>query len=256
MNKTDVIKKLQGGEHFFVPFSMSTRMPYVFCDPEDFDDQIIVFARDEDLKEYIKAQAEEKNILQAIRVEKSMYTRFYGNLYGIGVNAILYRDGQEELKVELKEIAIEADFSKIPEGKRPLLNASLQLSGIYFMQALRRKVPLEEKGNLNALEEELVANIIRANFLLAVDVKEQDGEKKLNVPFVKNKEGDMYQPCFSDIMEFQKFAAGRKIGSIKVDFQRLPRLLSKQAKGYVLNPAGINLILGKEQLLKMAKLNK
>ena len=158
--------------------------------------------------------------------------------------------------MELKEIAIEADFSKIPEGKRPLLNASLQLSGIYFMQALRRKVPLEEKGNLNALEEELVANIIRANFLLAVDVKEQDGEKKLNVPFVKNKEGDMYQPCFSDIMEFQKFAAGRKIGSIKVDFQRLPRLLSKQAKGYVLNPAGINLILGKEQLLKMAKLNK
>ena len=55
MNKTDVIKKLQSGEHFFVPFSMSTRMPYVFCDPEDFDDQIIVFARDEDLKEYIKA---------------------------------------------------------------------------------------------------------------------------------------------------------------------------------------------------------
>ena len=204
---------------------------------------------------HIKVQAEEKNILQATRVEKSMYTRFYGNLYGIGVNAILYREGSDELKVELKEIAIEADFSKVPEEKRPLLNASLQLSGIYFMQALRKKVSKEEKGNLNALEEELVANIIRSKFLLAVDVKEIDGEKKINVPFIKNKEGDMYQPCFSDIMEFQKFAAGRKIGSIKVEFQRLPSLLAKQAKGYVLNPAGINLILGKEQLQKMAKLN-
>ncbi len=254
MNKKDVIKKLQTGERFFVPFSASTRMPYVICDPEDFDDQILVFAQEEEQKEFIKAQMEEQNLLQAVRVEKSAYTRFYGNLYGIGVNAIVYKEGSEELKVELKEIAVEADFSKVPEEKKPLLNPSLQLSGIYFMQALRRKLPQEEKGDLNALEEELVANIIRAKFLLPMSVKEEEGEKKLNVPFVKNKEGEMYQPCFSDIMEFQKFAAGRKIGSIKVEFARLPGLLSKQAKGYVLNPAGINLILGKEQLQRMAKI--
>ena len=183
-----------------------------------------------------------------------MYTRFYGNLYGIGVNAVLYKEGEEELKIELKEIAVEADFSKIPEQKRPLLNASLQLSGIYFMQALRRQVPLEEKGDLRSLEEELVANIIRSKFLLAVDVKQEGEEKKINVPFVKNKNGDMYQPCFSDIMEFQKFAAGRKLGSVKVEFQKLPEMLPESAKGFVLNPSGINLMLDKEQLQRMKKL--
>ena len=48
-------------------------------------------------------------------MEKSMYNRFYGNLYGIGVNAILYKKGDEERKIELKDVAVQADFSKIPE---------------------------------------------------------------------------------------------------------------------------------------------
>ena len=55
-------------------------------------------------------------------------------------------------------------------------------------------------------------------------------------------------------MEFQKFAAERKLGFLKVDFQKMPGLLAKQAKGYVLNPAGINLMLQREQLNRMAKL--
>ncbi len=99
-----------------------------------------------------------------------------------------------------------------------------------------------------------MANIIRSKFLLAVDIKGEGEERKFNVPFVKNKVGDIYQPCFSDVMEFQKFAAERKLGFLKVDFQKMPGLLAKQAKGYVLNPAGINLMLQREQLNRMAKL--
>ena len=102
MTKESVIKNLQGAECFYVPFSISTKMPYVICDEEDFDDQILAFEEEEDLKAYVKARAEEKILLQVTRVEKSMYTRFYGNLYGIGVNAIVYKKGQEERKVELK----------------------------------------------------------------------------------------------------------------------------------------------------------
>ena len=151
-------------------------------------------------------------------------------------------------------MAVQADFSKIPEEKKPLLNPTLQLSGIYFMQAWRRNLPPEEKGDIRSLEEELVANIIRSKFLLAVDIKGEGEERKFNVPFVKNKVGDIYQPCFSDVMEFQKFAAERKLGFLKVDFQKMPGLLAKQAKGYVLNPAGINLMLQREQLNRMAKL--
>lgn len=254
MTRESIIKNLQTADCFYVPFSVSTRMPYVMCDPIDFDDQILVFEREEDLKAYVKAQVEQKNLMQATRVEKSMYNRFYGNLYGIGVNAILYKKGDEERKIELKDVAVQADFSKIPEEKKPLLNPTLQLSGIYFMQAWRRNLPPEEKGDIRSLEEELVANIIRSKFLLAVDIKGEGEERKFNVPFVKNKVGDIYQPCFSDVMEFQKFDAERKLGFLKVDFQKMPGLLAKQAKGYVLNPAGINLMLQREQLNRMAKL--
>ena len=40
-------------------------MPYVMCDPIDFDDQILAFEREEDLKAYVKAQVEQKNLMQA-----------------------------------------------------------------------------------------------------------------------------------------------------------------------------------------------
>ena len=253
MTKESVIKNLQGAECFYVPFSISTKMPYVICDEEDFDDQILACEEEEDLKAYVKARAEEKILLQVTRVEKSMYTRFYGNLYGIGVNAIVYKKGQEERKVELAEVAVQADFSKVPREKKPLLNPSLQLSGIYFMQAWRRAVPDQEKGDVRSLEEELVVNIIRSKFLLAVNVEQEGDQRKLNIPYVKNKNGDIFQPCFSDIMEFQKFAAGRKLGMIQVNFKKMLSLLVEQSKGYVLNPAGFNLTLAREQLEKMAK---
>ena len=54
-------------------------------------------------------------------------------------------------------------------------------------------------------------------------------------------------------MEFQKFAAGRKLGMIQVNFKKMLSLLVEQSKGYVLNPAGFNLTLTREQLEKMAK---
>ena len=53
MTRESIIKNLQTADCFYVPFSVSTRMPYVMCDPIDFDDQILVFEREEDLKAYV-----------------------------------------------------------------------------------------------------------------------------------------------------------------------------------------------------------
>ena len=50
-------------------------------------------------------------------------------------------------------------MSKIEPAKRPLLNPTLELSGIYFMQELRRPVEKDQHGNLRELEEELIVNL-------------------------------------------------------------------------------------------------
>ena len=50
------------------------------------------------------------------------------------------------------------------------------------MQAWRRAVPDQEKGDVRSLEEELVVNIIRSKFLLAVNVEQEGDQRKLNIP--------------------------------------------------------------------------
>ena len=49
-------------------------------------------------------------------------------------------------------------------------------------------------------------------------------------------------------MEFDKFARGKKLRAAKVPFAKLPGLLIKQARAFVINPMGFNLILDREQL--------
>ena len=146
-------------------------------------------------------------------------------------------------------------------AKRPLFNSTLQLSGIYFMQELRRPVKKEERKNMRELEEELIANLLKSDFLIAMD-KDPEDPHKVNIPFLT------FQPVncrpalncnicsvisFSDIMEFEKFAKGKKLRAARVPFAKLPDVLIPQAKAMVVNPMGINLILDKEQLNKILK---
>ena len=62
--------------------------------------------------------------------------------------------------------------------------------------------------NLRALEEELIANLKKSHFLVAME-RDEENPKKINIPYLKNKEGQILQPVFSDVMEFEKFAKGK-----------------------------------------------
>ena len=72
------------------------------------------------------------------------------------------------------------------------------------MQELRRPVKQEEHKNIRELEEELIANLRKAEFLIAINA-EQEEDGKLHIPYLKNKEDKIMQPVFTDVMEFEKF---------------------------------------------------
>lgn len=63
--------------------------------------------------------------------------------------------------------------------------------------------------------------------------------------------GQILQPVFSDIMEFEKFARGKKLRLAKIPFDKLPTILIEQAEALVINPMGFNLILNRDQLKKI-----
>ena len=55
---TLTVKKIHSLEKIYVLFSASTRMPFVECDPEEFDDQIYIFANEELATAAAKAYAD------------------------------------------------------------------------------------------------------------------------------------------------------------------------------------------------------
>ncbi len=250
ISKEEAIKELQTRDMVFVAYSQATKLPFVKCDEESYNDQAWIFATEEGIKEFGKQLLEDKILLMGMRYEKKDYPRLYGTLYAIGVNSVVWVDGEDKIEVDLPDIAKQADMSKLEPEKRPLLNPTLQLSGIYFMQELRRPVEKEQHGNIRELEEELIVNLRKSEFLLAMDV-DPENPKKINIPYLKNKKEEILQPIFTDVMELEKFTKGRKLRIAKVPFVKLPDLMIEQAIAYAVNPMGFNLVLTKEQLSRI-----
>ena len=49
-NEKEVLGKLRNSEAIYVPMSECTKMPFVLCDEETFDDEIFVFFVEVDAK--------------------------------------------------------------------------------------------------------------------------------------------------------------------------------------------------------------
>lgn len=250
ISKEEAIKELQTREMVYVAYSQATKLPYVKCDEESYNDQAWIFSTEEQIKEFGKQLLEDKILLMGMRYAKKDYPRLYGTFYAIGINSVVWVDGEDKIEIDLPDIAKQADLSKLEPAQRPLLNPTLQLSGIYFMQELRRPVEKDQHGNIRELEEELIVNLRKSEFLLAMDV-DPENPKKINIPYLKNKKDEILQPVFTDVMELEKFTKGRKLRIAKVPFNKLPDLMIQQAIAYAVNPMGFNLILTKEQMTKI-----
>ena len=247
--RIELIRKIQTQKEVFTVLSRATRLPFVICDPETFNDQVWIFEEKEMLEETVKPLTEKKNLVAAIRVDNQSFLSFYTVLYTLGVNSIVYYEKEKKTELELEEVVKKPDFSSLPEEKRPLLNPQLQLSGIYFMQELRRGVEMEEKENLRELEEETAANLVKSRYLVAVNKPEEGQDpKNVQVPYIKTQNGDIYQPIFSDAEEFRKFNKEKKFTGMLVNFENLEKVIIPVAKGVAVNPQGFNLVLPKEKI--------
>lgn len=247
MEKQQIVDIIKGLDSIYVPFSQVTRQPFITCDEETFNDQIWVFETEEEIQAFAKKYTREKILLAAYKFPKEKYLGFFTSLYSLGVNAVVYQKNGIKTEIELEDIVPPVDFSKYPEGQEPLMNPTLQLSGIYCMQEMRRPVPEEEKRNMKELQEELNANLVRSSYLMAVEPVD---EKNVKMPFVKTEKGEIYQPIFTDAYEYHKFAKGRKFRVLKVEFGQLNKHLLENSVGYVINPQGFNLMLQKRQVEK------
>lgn len=247
-----IIRRLQAFPEIFAAVSTATKLPFVTCNEESFNDQIHLFATEDLLKEFIPSQ--KGYSLLGMKILNNQFLHFYGNLYHIGVNAILlHEQNGATAEIPLDQIVRRREDPKtLPDKKRPVSNPELMLTALYFIQEMRRQIPKEEKKGLAELDEELVANLVRARFLCGLEVDESkpaaNGQNEVRVPYVTDSRGDMYQMIFSDINELAKFDRQKKLRPIVVPYDDLEKLLVENAKGYILNPQSIGLPLHREQL--------
>ncbi len=233
MKKT-ALEMLRVSEAVYILLSGHTHLPYVECDSETYDDQILVYYSEEDAKRRAKELLEEKTLVQIIKVEKKSFLPFYVSLYPMGVNCIVVNDGMpDRISIQLDELIRRSRPQQLPEGQVWVENPQLHLTAIYFMQELYKNQGKEMSEEMSELYEEMLAHFGRGKYIFAV------GADK-GIPALKGKDGKLYQPLFTDSQEFQKFNGPNKLRAMVVEADKIRNLLPAESEGVVLNPMGVN----------------
>lgn len=237
VTKQETLVALRTPGELYVIMSGATRLPFVFCDEETFDDEIFLYYRADDAKEKAKELQGKRYASAVVKLEDKQLLAFYTSLYTMGVNCLAVNSGTDtEISIQLSDLVIRRKPEELPEGKRPVENPALHLTAIYFMQEMRRQAEPQPTEELTKLQEELLAHYGKGTFVAAV---REDGQ----VPILKQKDGSIYQPLFTDMLEFQKFARGEKMKMAVIPAAKIPEILVGEAKGVVINPFGVNVQL-------------
>lgn len=235
LGRAELLQKMRSAPELYVLMSACTKQPYVLCDPETFDDGILMFFTEEDAREKGKKFLEEKIPVNIVRVEEKQKLLFFTSLFTMGVNAIFMIEKSGETLLQLEELVRRKKPEEQPEGTVWIENPELHLTALYYAQEMRRQPNPQESEMVPGLLEELLANFKKGKYIMALQ-KEEKG-----VPLAKMKDGHLYQPIFTDALEFQKFNREDQFRPVAATADKLAALVVPEAKGVVLNLMSVNL---------------
>ena len=227
--KIETLNKLRTTEAIYVLMSSCTRMPYVVCDPETFDDEILLYYTEAEAKEEAMKLQKEGNPMQLVKVDENSRLSFFTGLFPMGVNCILVDKGLDgQITVQLDELITRPKDEELPEGKIRVENPELVLTAAYFMQQMRKPDKPEMTDELKELNEEMLAHYQEGRYI--VTVQEDKG-----IPILKQKDGKVYQPIFTDVQEVKKFQNLNKGVTLKI----IENKKMKIARGILICGTGI-----------------
>ena len=101
----DVLEMLREAEDIYVIYSACTNMPFVYCDPETYDDQVLIFFSEEEAMKGGQEFLKEGNPLKIFNIENKYMLPFYSSLFPAGVNGMwVGKDTEEEIKQALSAV--------------------------------------------------------------------------------------------------------------------------------------------------------
>ncbi len=224
-------------EDIYFLFCGHTRMPFVVCDEETKDDEVLIFDTEEDAKAKSDALSEEGNLTVPGNVPQKSFLSFFAGLIPMGVNCVLYQtEGGEVFHIQVNEIVHRSADDQAPEDDPRVENPALHLTTLYLRQAMGRNEGKEPTKEILDLDDEVLAHFNKSTFLMPL-------QEDYQMPLLKQKSGQIFQPLFTDAAEYKKFDREGKYKPYKVEAKNLRKVLTKEADGLVINPMGVNLFL-------------
>lgn len=236
----EALNLFRNAKEIFVLMSDFTRMPLVECDEKTYDDEVFIYFDEEDAKYGASQRIEKGEKVHVVKFIDRFLLPFYTSLYPMGVNCIVADRGFEsEVAVQLEDLVVRNKEAAEKEGKVIIENPEFHLTALYFMQKLRAlKEPVMTESLLE-LNDEMMAHYMKGRYIIAV------AEDK-TLPVLKQKDGKVMHPIFTDMQEFLKFQSFSKDETLKtavVDAAKIPEITMKEAFGLAVNPFGVNVVL-------------
>ena len=190
-------------------------------------------------------------LLEMKKISKEELMRTLAELHILGFSELLIDNGQYNFVLSRDDLLPPPDCSGTPEINIPITNPKLQHAIIRFFQAMHSKTYDEEKERfLQLLENRMLGEVIRAKYLLPMQLREQEpspeeqGVRTLKegttIQFaVLGAENDTaWLPVFTDWLEFEK-AYDKNVWSSNVVTYDDLIALSENMSGIVINCKGL-----------------
>lgn len=242
---------LQTAETLYVMLSDSTRLPFVECDGETYDDEVLIFDSQDAAQGMADALTGEGYLVHYAVLPVKQRLPFFSSLFSMGVNAICLNKGTDSQSLlELTKFItrpklprfsaeIAEQLKKDKNVKFHVENPEFHLTAIYYIQKSRNRKAEQWEDQVKELHEEMMIHYREGYYIAA---RLEDG----GMPLLKKKDGPGLQPLFTDLQEFAKFQranAGMKLQNFVVSERSFLKFLVKDASGIVINPFGISLVL-------------
>ena len=235
--KQEIMNRLKTSGELYVLLSMCTGEPYVVCDQETYDDEIIVFFDAQAAIKEAKEQTEAGTPVKPMKLENKQFLMFYTSLYTLGVNALLVKDGEKDCLIQLQDFVKRNKQQGQESGEKIWVeNPSLHLTMLYYMQELRRKPGQESLPQIKEWQDEITSDFSKGSYIVPAE-KEGKGLAAVKV----NEQ--LFQAIFTDILEFQKFNREGRLRPLVVTADKIPQIMTEEAKGVILNPMGVRMPL-------------
>ncbi len=241
-----IAARLQTAGAVYVIFSGATNCPYVVCDPDTADDEILLYLKKQDGRQERDRLVNDGVPVSLAIIQNKQFLEFYTTLYTMGVNAVMVYDGGEPVRIQLSDIVKRRSVEDGEDGKVWVENPQLHLTALYLMQEIRKSPDAAATPEEEEMLDEIKADLADARLIQPV-VKDQKA-----VPMLRMTD-EIYQPMFTDILEFRKFNTDGQFRPLVVEAKELGKIILPQAGGILINPRGVNLPLKFSRTLKTEK---